>query len=358
MYNIIIIDTNIYRQLGASFYEHIDYKSLEDYCYSSGAEVIITQTVLNEYLDFYKREIIKRNTLEIERAYDKLKKLDAYKRIRKPNFIIQTKRQLDFIRKKLTQDRPVAKLDFLLNENDLLKFLIENKQENKKDNTRDYLIWLNTLSAAMRYVDYRVILISDDRIFVENPHFIKLKQKYSIKHLEIYKSVPAFLAIYGFKSESLTKESILKMIPVDIIKKELLSDKDSIPSHISNFYYSARKKFKLEIFEIQEVKIDEFYSHRDLENNNVEVIAHVMVKVNMVFSAEKNREALQKHLETAKINDPYKMETFDKEGRPIYNEYILFTFRLTFSDKTNQINHVEFIDFFPDEYKYRNKGSS
>lgn len=336
------------------FYDHIDYISLDDYCYSSGSEIIITKTVLSEYLDFYQKEIIEKNTQEIEKLFDKLKKLELFKKVRKPNFTKQSKQQLEFIKHKLTQHRLDPNLDILLNESDLIKFLIDNKQEHKKDNTRDYLLWLNALSAAKMYSDYRIILISEDKIFAENFHLIKLKDKHSINHFELYKSIPAFLAVYGFKSENLTKELILKNISIEVIKKELLKDKDSIPSHISNFYYSTHKKFMLEKFELQDVKVEEFYSHKDIENKEVKVIAHIQVKVNMVFSPERNRDALQKHLETAKLTDPYKMETFDKEGRPIFNDYILFHFLLRFSEETNQIKRVEFLDFFPDDYRYKN----
>lgn len=353
MYNIIIIDTNIYRQLGSMFYEHIDYKSLENYCYSSGSEIIITKTVLNEYLDFYQKEIIERNTIEIERAFEKLKKLENFKRLRKPNFAKQAKQQLDFIKHKLTHHRLQPKLDFFLNEGDLLKFIIDNKQENRKDNTRDYLIWLNALAAAKQYSDDRIILISDDKIFVDNSHLQKIKDKNGVKQFEIYKNISNFLSVYGFQSEFLTKDFILEHIPIDVIKKELLKDKNSIPSYISTFYYSTRKNFKLDKFEIQEVKVEEFYSHKDIETNHVKIIAHVLVKVYMVFAPEKNIEALKKHLETAKLYEPYKLNTFDAEGRPYFNEYILFHFLLTFAEQTKKVSKVEFLDFFPDDYEFR-----
>ena len=56
MYKFIILDTNIYRQLGTHFYDHIDYKSLKDYSYASGSELVAPLTVLNGYLDFYQHE--------------------------------------------------------------------------------------------------------------------------------------------------------------------------------------------------------------------------------------------------------------------------------------------------------------
>lgn len=353
MDNIIILDTNIYRQLGALFYEHIDYRSLEDYCYSSGSEIIITKTVLREYLDFYKKEIIEKNTLDIEKSFDKLKKLERFKKIRKPNFSKMVKQQLDFVKNKLTQHKLQPQLDFLLKEDDLLSFLIDNKQENKKDNTRDYLIWLNALAASQLYLDYRVVLISDDKIYAENIHLQKIKEKLKIKNIEVHKSLSSFLSVYGYKSDKLINSFILEHIPIDIVKKELLKDKNSIPSHISNFYYSTRKNFKLEVFEIQDVKVESFYSHKDIDANDIKIIAHVQVKVNMVFSPEKNIDELKKHLETAKLKDPYKMETFDKDARPIYNEYILFHFLLTFSEETQKITQVKFLDFFPDDYEFR-----
>jgi len=340
------------------FYDHIDYKSLEDYCYSSGSEILLINTVLNEYLDFYKRDLIEKNTEEIEKAFDKLRRFESFKKIKKPNLISKTKLQIDFIKNKLTQNRLKTKLDFFLNENDLLKFLIENKLENKKDNTRDYLIWLNTLAAASYYNDDKIILISDDKIFTENSHFKKIKDKYAIKNLEIYKNISSFLGIYGFQNDKLTNYFLLQYIPIKVIKRELIKDKDSIPSHISRFYYFTRRKFKLETFEIQDVKVEEFYSHKDVENNQVKIIAHVQVKVNMIYAPEKNIEKLFEYLDIIKLTPHSYLETFDKEGRPIYNEYIKFHFLLTFSEEMNKITKVEFLDFFPDEYKYNNKSFS
>src|ERR1039457_306087 len=140
MINIVILDTNIYRQLGLKFYDHIDYNGLEDYCYSSGAEILVTNTVFQEYLDYYTKEIIDRNITDIERAYEKLKKLNGFTKIKTPNLTKQRKEELLFIKNKLSKYKLKPRLDHFLNEQQLLEFLIENKQENKKDNTRDYLI--------------------------------------------------------------------------------------------------------------------------------------------------------------------------------------------------------------------------
>lgn len=82
MYTIIILDTNIYRQLGASFYQHTDYKGLVDYHLSSGGEIAVLKTVLTEYLDFYKKDVIDKNIADIKRATEKLQKLEKFNQIR------------------------------------------------------------------------------------------------------------------------------------------------------------------------------------------------------------------------------------------------------------------------------------
>jgi hypothetical protein len=104
--------------------------------------------------------------------------------------------------------------------------------------------------------------------------------------------------------------------------------------------------------------VEEFYSHKDVENNQVKIIAHVQVKVNMIYAPERNIEKLFEYLDIIKLTPHSYLETFDKEGRPIYNEYIKFHFLLTFSEEMNKITKVEFLDFFPDEYKYNNKSFS
>ena len=80
----------------------------------------------------------------------------------------------------------------------------------------------------------------------------------------------------------------------------------SLPSHISNFYYHISRKFKLEKFEIENIEIEEFYPN-----------------------------------------------TFDKEGRPIFDDGILFNFGLIFHEEDNSIDQVAFHDFYPEEASFR-----
>jgi hypothetical protein len=350
--NILILDTNIYRRLGTKFFDHFEYKWLEDYCYSSAAEILLTKTVYNEYLDFYTKEVIDKNIVEVEKGYEKLRKLNRFNKIKSPNFTEQRKEEIDFIKNKLAENKLRPKLDCFLNEQQLLEFLIENKQETKKDNTRDYLIWLNALAASKLYDGDQVVIISEDKIFEENTHFQKLREKLKVRPIKIFNSIPMFLGVYGFKSELLTKEFILKHISNETIKKELIKDKVSVQSYISTLYQSESKNSNLEKIEIDDIRIQEFYSHKDIVANVVKIIAHVEVKINMIFEPERNKHLLIEHLNEIKINPSRLIETFDNNGRPIFNNWILFHFELIFSEETNKIVKVEFLDFFLDNQQF------
>lgn len=353
MINVIVLDTNILRGLGPKFFDKIDFISLQDYCYSSASEIIIPNAVLLEYLDYYKREIIEKNLNEIEQAYSKLQRLNKFSRVKKPNLKKYANEQLNFIEEKLTENRLRPFLTPSLSENELLEFLIENKQDVKKDNTRDFIIWTNTLEISEKYSDEQVALISNDKIFRENEFFEKNKTKRKIKNLKIFDSIASFLSVYGFKSENLNKELIIESIPISIIKKELRKDKNSIPSHISHFYYHTRRNFKLEKFEIQDLEIEEFYAHKENETGKVKVIVHVNVKVLMVYEPEKDLEHLREYLNNVDTKQDFYPNTFDKDGRPIFDDWILFHFGLEFNETELKIDKTEFFDFFPEDANFR-----
>jgi rRNA-processing protein FCF1 len=353
--NIIVIDTNILRALGPHFFQKVDYLSLQDYCYSSASEIVIPSTVQREYLDYYKKEIIEKNLTDIEMAVSRLSKLEKFKNIQNLNLGESVNEQLGFIENKLTENRLKPILETYLSEEELLDFLIDNKQETKKDNTRDFIIWTNTLQIAEKYPDEQIVLISKDKIFQENSHFTQIIKEREINNLTVFESIASFLSIYGFKSETLNKELILNSIPVSIIQEELEKDKSSIPSHISQFYYHTRRDFQLEKFEIQQIEIEEYYAHKEKDSENVKVIAHVLVKVLMVFEPEKNLHNLNEYLNNLGKGDEkdFYPNTFDKDGRPIFDEWILFHFGLEFNENEKKIEKTEFYDFFPEDANFR-----
>jgi PIN domain len=349
MYIDIFLDTNIYRQLGQNFYEHIDYKSLEDYCYSSGSEIVVAETVLREYLDYYEHEVLNKQINEIEKAFDKLKRLQKFKKVGSIALQKPADAQLVYIKKKLTDAKRKIGANSMLTEGYLTDFLVENKRENKKDNTRDFLIWLTVLWLAGKSQDRSVALISYDRIFIDNKIMKDLQAKFKLTNIEVYPNISSFLSLYGFKSPNLTAKLIEEAIPMNIIEKELLDQKDAFPSHISRFYYDANREFKLEEFKADNMHVDSFYAHKNTEIGKVEIIAHVMVHVKMVFETEPQQVGLAAYL-LARAKEDFYLETFDMSGRPVYDEDVRFSFRLTFDENTNTITSSEYLDFFPDDY--------
>lgn len=348
----IALDTNVYRQLGLTFYEHPDYKSLDDYCYSSGAHMMIALTVIWEYLAYYKHEVLEKSTADLLKNFERLQKLPEFKSLKTPTLAKRSERQLNLIKQKLTEYKEVIKTGAFFDEEQLIDFLIANKNENKKDNTRDYLIWLSLLFSAYNNDEDQVIFISDDRIFTENGYFKDVAAHYKISNVKVFTSISAFLSIYGFKSPDLTADVILNAIPIEPISEALLEHKNDIPSHISRFYYHTERDFKLELYALKGIRLQSFYAHKDLENDEVAIIAHVMADVDMRYEPEPQADELAAYLASPKPNR-YFLETFDEKGRPIFQEEMLFLYRLTYDEKQKKITSATYIDFFPDEYQIK-----
>lgn len=349
--HIIVLDTNIYRQLGLRFYEHVDYTSLQDYCYSSGSEMLISQTVETEYLNYYRAEIIDINTQTIEKSFSKLKKLEYFQHMKKPFFRQQTAWQMRLIRTKLTKHLLKNDPPIFVEASDLTEFLIHNRNEGiKKDHTRDYLIWTSVMQAAKRYKENVVVLISEDAIFRQHQHFQTMLRKNKIRNVMTESSISKFLHKYGFQPENLDKHKILEKIPLPVIRRQLLRNKDAVPSYISYFYYHSLETFSLDEFSIGDMEVDSYYAHR--EGDLVKIIAHVLVNVYMVFRPEPDKEGLKKYLAQDRSGLRPHLETFDKNGRPIYDEKVLFHFMLTYEEATGQITKVKFLDLFFDNYQF------
>lgn len=278
MTNFIILDTNILISLGINIEENIDFQGIKDYCYSSGSEIIITKTIKNEYLDYYKTKILDRSVEDLNQVYEKLKKLEHFKCLTTPDLGKETNLQLAEINHFLNQYYKEPFEEYWLPKDELLNFLLDNKKENKKDNTRDYLIWRSTLKIASTIDNDQVILISNDKIFASNYFFEKMKKEEGIKNLAHYNSIASFLSVYGFKSENLNKQLILDSIPKDLIRKELLDHKDAILSYISKFYWQSNFKLEIESLKVQGLEVVSLYAHKDQETNLINVTTNVRVK--------------------------------------------------------------------------------
>src|SRR5690606_25938889 len=120
------------------------------------------------FLSYYRKELIEKPINEIELAYSKLNKLKKFEQLKKPILKRYSTSQLSYIEEKLMEEVFRPRLSSSLSEKELINFLIENKQEIKKDNTRDFIIWINTLEICEKFKSDQIFLISNDKIFHEN----------------------------------------------------------------------------------------------------------------------------------------------------------------------------------------------
>ncbi len=336
------------------FYENIDFLALEEYCYSSASEIVIPKTVRFEYLNFYRNEVLLKRTTEINRASEKLKRLEKLKNIQIPKFTNYIEEQIDFINQKLIENRLNPPLSNFISKEEITLFLLNNKQETKKDNTRDFIIWKDAIEIAYMYEDEQIAFISNDKIFTENMFLQNIYEKANLSNLKTYKSIASFLSKYGFQSDKLTKNFILKNIPQKKIEEILLKYKNDIPSYISSFYYESTKDFKLEKLKVNKIYVEEFYSHRDIESHNIKIIVHLAVSVLMIFEPEKKIEELNEYLgKREKKEEDSFPNTFDKQARPYFNDFILFYFGLEYDDTSSEISSMDFLDFFPNDSRFR-----
>ncbi len=349
MTNFIILDTNIYRQLGVNFFKHVDYLNLFNYCYASGSEVMLSKVVFHELTKYYTDEIISKPIKQIEDGWLKLQKIEAFKSIK----ILELSKAEKIAKEQFgnsMRSRTLPLKEGNVEIEEIIQFLLCNKQEIKKDNTRDYLLLHSAIILAKQNTTDQVILISNDNIFYENTYFKKLILSESIKNLKFKRSIPSFLNEYGFQVNYLTTDLIKKSIPIASIKKELKRDIQCLPSHISKFYYSSRKKLKVEKFEVIEIKVGEFYSFKEAPENELKFIVHFYVLVDVIFEPEKNQDKLKLHLESRPM-DSYYLDTFDNEFRPVYKEYIQFIYEGILDEAHKDIKSIRFLDFMPDYYQ-------
>lgn len=91
-----------------------------------------------------------------------------------------------------------------------------------------------------------------------------------------------------------------------------------------------------------------------MENEEVVIIAQVMADVDMRYKPEPQVNQLATYLALPKFNRLV-LETFDENGRPMFQEEMLFMYRLTYGER-QKISSAIYIDFFPDESDKKSSG--
>jgi hypothetical protein len=349
---IVYLDSNIYRQLGLKFKENIDFKNLSNLLETSGNEFGLLEVVLEELMDYYKNDIFGAIFIDHERLYKRYQANPYLDDITIPETTISFNKAIESVKNDLKTNKffsllPEVQPKFILD------FLLQNKRLGKKDNTRDFLIFYTLVTLCKKHNEDHLVLISQDEIFTANDFFKKTLISESVKNLKVYPSITDFIKDFGPKIDFITTEILLGTIEKNAIEQELLKDIKCFPSYISQYYNKKKEKDvpEIESLVLGELNIDDFYVVKDYKTNQLKVNVTVEVPIKATFHPENKKEELNEYLSSIEKRQYSRHKNnFDKDGRPIFDNSVLFIFEGEVNEAKNSIDKLVFIDFIPDYF--------
>ena len=172
--HFIAFDTNIYREFGISFTKNIDFNYLSKFIKKGPHELVLLDIVYHELMDYFRHDYVGKLIKDYENVYQRFENNEFIENIELANLTVLEQNAITNFKESLINSCwKVIKTSYIESEL-LIEFLIYNKRNSKKDNTRDFLIWLNLIHLAESNPEDRLIFISRDRIFTENDFFQKL----------------------------------------------------------------------------------------------------------------------------------------------------------------------------------------
>lgn len=338
--------------MGLRFVDNVDYQNLSQILTSSGNEFGLLEIVYSELLDYYKNDIFNSILSDHEKLYKRYQANPYLDDIEIPETTIPLKKAIALVSKDL-KEKKFFTLLIPIPSSLLLDFLLHNKRSTKKDNTRDFLIFYTICELCKEHKEDYLVLVSQDDIFTTNDFFKKLLVREKISNLKIYPSISEFLKDFGPKLEFITSEAILTQIDPSIIEKELLNDIKCLPSYVSQFYYEKKESEvpDIEKLDVKNISVNDFYVVKDYKTNQLKLNVTLKVDIEAIFKPETNREELDKYLSSLTPR-PYSrhQNNFDKEGRPVFDNNVLFIFEGKVDEKLKTIEPLSFIDFIPDYF--------
>ena len=353
---IVFLDSNIYRQIGLRFVDNVDYQNLATILISSGNEFGLLEIVYFELMDYYKNDIFDSILSDHEKLYKRYQANPYLDKIEIPDTTVPMKKAMTSVSKDLKDEKffsPLVEVPPQL----LLDFLLHNKRGSKKDNTRDFLIFYALCELCQEHGDDYLVFISNDDIFKTNEFFKKILTREKITNLRLYQSISDFLKDFGPKLDFITSEKILASVDPAIIENELRKDIKCFPSYISQFYLEKKEDEvpDVETLEIKNITVDEYYIAKDYKTEELKLNVTLKVDLKAVFRPEASKEELDKYLSS--INGrrfSRHQNSFDKDGRPIFDNSVLFIFEGKVDEKSEKIEALYFIDFMPDYFLLEN----
>lgn len=343
--HFIAFDTNIYREFGISFTKNIDFNYLSKYLERGPHELFIIDVVFNELLDYFKVDYVGKLIKDYENVYQRFESNDFIENIALAELTVLEQNAIKNFKETLLNSCWKVIYSELIESQSLIDFLIYNKRNSKKDNTRDFLIWHNLINLAKRYPEDKIIFISRDRIFTENNFFQNLLKSNSIKNIEVIESVANYLSDYGLQIGFLTNEVVLNSIDLNLILTELKNGIEDFPSYITEFYHSKNNKPPKNLsIEILEISLNDFYIYSEDKKCPI-LVSSFLLKVKAIFDRE-TRVDLKEVIKEFYHEDI--KHRIDSENRPIYENYVLFVFESDIDIESKEITNQRFIDFFID----------
>lgn len=341
--HFLTFDTNIYRELGVAFNKNVNFDYLLKFLEKSHYELILQDVVYKELVDYFENDYLKKLIYDHNDIYNRFNNNPYIENINKIDSEQIEKNALKKYKEKLKSTCwRIQKTDYVDSEL-LVDFLINNKRESKKDNTRDFLIWNNLLNLASERKKDTFIFISRDKIFNENKFFRKLLSDRNLKNVIIIESIPKYLSDYGLQIEFLNKKIVLNSVEKSVIETNLLKDIDCFPSYVSN-YYNRIKPPKNKSFEILDIQVYDYYTYSE-DKSDITIISSFLVKVKAIYEKEMRVDLNEfpKDYYYEEIN-----HRIDNDNRPIYENYVLCMFEGNIDLNSKKIINQEFSDFIPD----------
>ncbi len=354
----LALDTNIYREFGLNISSSYDYNNLREFIEIIGGNFYILSTVKEELIDYYKNDIIydlKSRYIKIQK--DILRNPFIGENITFSDIEYYFDKAIKAFESSIIEDKEEYTID-RISTNTLIKFLLQTKRFSKKDNTRDFLIFLTLFSLARENTSIRIVFISKDKIFKENQFFKEYLFENKCSNIDFFDSIASFLKEYGPNFDFITDKFLLKIIPKEEIKDTIYQQQEEIIRGISKIY-DIRKKSdlpRLELLSIEDFVIDNFYTFKDLNEERVKIILRIGVKIKAIFSREENVDEVVERLNLLaekKRKSFLFTETFDESYRPVFDNWISFQYEGIIDEKENQIKDLKLVEFLTIEYPFR-----
>lgn len=341
--HFLTFDTNIYRELGIAFNNNLNFDYLLKFLEKSHYELVLQDVVYKELVDYFENDYLKKLIYDHNDIYNRFNNNPYIKNINKINSEHIEKDALEKYKEKLNSTCWRIQSTIYVDSELLVDFLISNKRESKKDNTRDFLIWNNLLSLAEERKDDKIIFISRDKIFIENKFFRKLLSDRNINNVIVIESIPKYLSDYGLQIEFLNNDIVLNSVKKSVIETNLLKDINCFPSYVST-YYNRIKPPKNKSFEILDIQVYDYYTFSE-DKSDITLISSFLVKVKAIYEKELRVDLNEfpKDYYYEEIN-----HRIDNENRPIYENYVLCMFEGNIDLKSEKIINQKFSDFIPD----------